>query len=139
MSLEFCYLNLPEAHVNTESTAHRETDCQSELTIKRVSYIAGKTISDRQSVGASPPPPPHSIEPCRGYHVCSPSPEPPISGIGYHWQLQKTPPFPGFLAKSSRDYYGQKIPPFSEKMGMRMRPRYAFEWEARGCIASNSR
>ena len=28
---------------------------------------------------------------------------PPISGIGYHWQLQKTSNFPGFLRKSSRD------------------------------------
>ena len=34
---------------------------------------------------------------------------------------KKTPPFPGYLGKSSREY-GQKIPPFPEKMGTRMRP-----------------
>ena len=39
---------------------------------------------------------------------------PPISGIGYRWQLQKNTPFPGFLGKSSRDY-GQKIPTFPRK------------------------
>ena len=39
-----------------------------------------------------------------------PTIKPPISGIiGYHWQLQKHPPFPDFLGKSSR-YHGQKIP-----------------------------
>ena len=39
---------------------------------------------------------------------------PPISGIGYDWQLQKTPPFPGFLGKSSRDN-DPKMPPFPRK------------------------
>ena len=33
-----------------------------------------------------------------------------ISGIGYRWQLQKTPPFPGFLGKFSRDYTAKKYP-----------------------------
>ena len=35
-------------------------------------------------------------------------PPPPISGIAYRWQLQKTPPFPGFLGKSARDYGKKK-------------------------------
>ena len=68
------------------------------------------------------PPPPHSNR-TRGYLCSFPitwtllSQEkdiPPISGIGYHWQLHKNPPFPGFLGKSSRDY-GQKYPPFPRK------------------------
>ena len=66
-----------------------------------------------------PPPPPHSHRICSfpitwfpylgkdSYMYI------PISGICYHWQLQKTPPFPGFLGKSSRDY--AKITPFPRK------------------------
>ena len=61
------------------------------------------------------PPPPISGN---GYYI------PPISGIGYHWQLQKHP-FSGISRKSSRDY-GPKIPPFPEKMGIRMRHPHAF-------------
>ena len=38
-----------------------------------------------------------------------------ISGIDYRWQLQKTPPFPGFLVKSSRDYTAKKYPSFPRK------------------------
>ena len=78
------------------------------------------------------PPGPHSHKP-GGTYAHSPSPEPPISGKGYpriYTPLSrvlvtvgnyKNTPFPGFLGKSSRDY-GQKIPPFPEKMGTRMRP-----------------
>ena len=36
-------------------------------------------------------------------------------GIGYCSQLQKNPPFSGFLRKSSRE--GQKIPPFPQENG----------------------
>ena len=59
-------------------------------------------------------PPSPSIEPRGTYARSTPSLDPPppppisrekdipsISGIGYHWQLQETPPFPGFLGKSS--------------------------------------
>ena len=43
---------------------------------------------------------------------------PSISGIGYHWQLQKKhAPLPGSLGKSSRDYT-PKNTPFFEKMGI---------------------
>ena len=45
----------------------------------------------------------------------------PISGIGYHWQLQKNTPFPAFLGKSSRDLQSKNTP-FPEKMGIHMRP-----------------
>ena len=73
------------------------------------------------------PGPPTRIEPGGTYaHSPSPGPPylgkriskdiPPISVIGYRWPLQKTPPFPGFLGKSSRDY-GKNIPPFPEKLG----------------------
>ena len=79
-----------------------------------------------------------------GTYAHSPSPEPSYIGkriskdippyLGYLLPLaitKKTPPFPGFLGNASRDY-SQKIPPFTEKMGTRMRPPYAFEWGARG-------
>ena len=61
---------------------------------------------------------------------------PPISGKGYpriyslsrvhgyRWQLQKkTPPFPGFLGKSSRDYGKSKIPLFLSKWELACGPR----------------
>ena len=55
---------------------------------------------------------------------------PPISSIGYRWQLQKTPPFPGFLGKYSRDY-GQKIPPFPRKENAHAAP-YIRAWGGGG-------
>ena len=81
------------------------------------------------------PGPPFPIEP-GGTYARSPPPEPPISGIGYHWQLQKNTPFPDFVGKSSRDY-GPKIypPPPSlslSKMGIRMRPLMHSSWGGGG-------
>ena len=56
---------------------------------------------------------------------------PPISGIGYHWQLKKQKTFPGFLEEIFPRLWTKKYPPpphpFSEKIGIRMRPPYAFE------------
>ena len=84
-----------------------------------------------------PPPPPTPIEPGGTYarFPITRTPYlgkriyPPISGIGYLWQLQKTSPFPGFLGKSSRDY-GQKIPP---------PPPFPRKWEyARGPLMHSS-
>ena len=66
-------------------------------------------IKHLANIGWIPCPPPF-IE-SEGTYTRSPSPEPPISGIGYHWQLQNTLPFPGFLWKSSRDYTTKKYPP----------------------------
>ena len=74
---------------------------------------------------------PHSHR-TRGYlYALSPSPEPPpppqylgkiiyplIPGIGYHWQLHKTAPFPSEnLPETAAKTY-----PFPEKMGIHMRP-----------------
>ena len=56
---------------------------------------------------------PHHLNPC-------------ISGIGYHWQLQQTPP--GFLGKSTQDCCPKIPPPFPEKMTIRIWPPHAFEW-----------
>ena len=70
-----------------------------------------------------------------GTYARSPSPEPPISCIGYHWQLQKNTPFPGF----SREIFPRLSPPntaFPEKMGTRMRPPYVFEWGGGGVSSS---
>ena len=42
------------------------------------------------------------------HHLDPPTAEkniPPISGIGYHWQFLKTPPFSGFLGKSTPPHY----------------------------------
>ena len=47
-------------------------------------------------------------------------PPPPISGSGYHWQLQKHPLF--------RAFSGNLIFPLPEKVEMRMRPPRAIEW-----------
>ena len=79
----------------------------------------------------APLPPPTPIEP-GGTYAHSSSLKPPISGIGYHWQLQKTPPFPGFLGREVFQDYGQKITPLPEKMGIHMRPPHAFEWGGGG-------
>ena len=57
-----------------------------------------------------PPPPPISG---KGY-----TPRP-ISGIGYNWQLKKTPHFQGFRGKSSQD---EKNNPFLEEKGTCMAP-----------------
>ena len=70
---------------------------------------------------AHPPPPSQHCHRTRGY-AHSPSPEPPISGkgytpisgIGYHWQLQKNTPFSGL----SREIFPRllpNIPPFPRK------------------------
>ena len=82
--------------------------------------------SATQVVFPPPPPPPRSnrISRIRG-HLCSfPVTWTPYIGkkiyplsyilVLYHWQLQKTLPFPGFLGKSSRDY-APKISPFPRK------------------------
>ena len=56
-----------------------------------------------------PPPPPHSYR-IKGYITTfapSPSPEPPISGIGNHWLLLKQKYFPGF----SREIFPRQTPP----------------------------
>ena len=103
---------------------------------------------------------PTPIEP-GGTYAHSPSPQPPYPGkriskdipytpylgYGYHWQLQKTPPFPGFLEKSSHDVLitcinwdyscnkqqtTKNTTPFPEKMGKRMRPPYDIRVGARG-------
>ena len=77
------------------------------------------------SVGmAPPPPPPHPRIESGVPTVCSFSitwtilswekDTLSISGIGYHWHLQNTPPFPGFLRKSFSNKL-QKIPPFLTK------------------------
>ena len=73
--------------------------------------------------GVAPVPPPPlatPIEPGSAY-ARSPSPEPPISrkkdtppppisGIGYHWHLQKTPPFPVFSGNLPETTTKKKIP-----------------------------
>ena len=83
--------------------------------------------SNLQIYGTTPTTPaPTPIEP-GGTYAHSPLPEPPYLGYWLPLAITKTPPFPGFLGKCSRDY-GQKIPPFPEKTGIRMRPPYAFEW-----------
>ena len=50
---------------------------------------------------------------------------PPISVIGYHWQLPKKNPFQGFLTKSFGEY-SPKIPPLSKNGNTHAAP-YAFE------------
>ena len=55
---------------------------------------------------------------------------PPYLGYWLPLATTKTPPFPGFLGKSSRDY-GQKIPPLSRENGNAHAAPYAFEWGAR--------
>ena len=55
------------------------------------------------------PPPPTPIEPV-GTYARSPSLEPPYLGYWLPLEMTKTPPFPGFLGKSSRDYTAKKYP-----------------------------
>ena len=99
---------------------------------------AVKSVGTTLSNGWGPYiPPPHPYNQALGYlYMLVPhhlKPPPPILGKGYtpylgYWLplviTTKKKTFPGFLGKSSRDH-GQKISPFPEKMGIRMRPPHA--------------
>ena len=68
------------------------------------------------SLGQTPPPLEKKLDPPLYLYACSPSLEPPISCIGYHWQLQKQPisrAFSGNLPKTTPKQYPP--PPFPRK------------------------
>ena len=89
-------------------------------------YIITATLVAEPAFCMGPPPPPTPIEP-GGTYARSPSPEPPISGIGIPLAMTKNTPFSGLSRKSYRDYC--QIYPLSRENGnIRMRPPHAFEW-----------
>ena len=93
--------------------------------------------------GTCPPPPRHFHSHRTRMHLCS-FPitwDPPISGkgqdiqtisgIGYYYQLPKNTPFSRTFSENLPETPAKNTP-FPEKMGMRMRPPHAFEWEGGG-------
>ena len=90
----------------------------------------------RECCSTTSSPLPTTLPENQGVHVCSF----PITGTPYlgnrlypyleYWlslAITKTPPFPGFLGRASRDY-GPKYPPFPRKWEHPCGPPYAFEW-----------
>ena len=138
-----CYFNTLWCYVQTLGCNFNTWGCGPLLTptsvilTPQVFTVLEEAVHTKKSCIATPPVPYNRGG--GGTYACSPSPEPPylgkkdiplISGIGYHWQWQKTPTFLSFLGKSSRDY-SQKYPLSRENGNTHAAPLHAFEWGRR--------
>ena len=67
------------------------------------SDLLERHIPVRLTPRVPPPPPPGARSSSPKPPIMSEKGHTPYLGIGFHGQFQKTPPFPGFLGKSSLD------------------------------------